>query len=101
MRLALRILAGVAILYAGFVVYVYALMRRPPEDFARGISKIAAPVFLAAPFETLWTHARGGSLQPGAAAPDFQLHTVDRKKRVRLSAFRGVKPVVLIFGSYT
>jgi hypothetical protein len=37
----------------------------------------------------------------GDPAPDFQLPTPDGKKRYRLSQFRGKKPVVLIFGSFT
>jgi hypothetical protein len=37
----------------------------------------------------------------GAPAPDFILTTHDRRRVVRLSENRGVKPVVLIFGSFT
>jgi hypothetical protein len=37
----------------------------------------------------------------GAAAPDFALKTLDRKQTIRLSDFRGKRPVVLIFGSFT
>lgn len=37
----------------------------------------------------------------GQAAPDFTLPTHDGKGRVTLSEFRGKKPVVLIFGSFT
>lgn len=39
--------------------------------------------------------------RPGDLAPDFSLRTLDGKGTVRLSDFRGKKPVVLIFGSYT
>lgn len=39
--------------------------------------------------------------KPGDIAPDFELRDVNGKNPVRLSAFRGQKPVVLIFGSYT
>jgi hypothetical protein len=38
---------------------------------------------------------------PGALAPDFVLHTQDGKQAVRLSQYRGHKPVVLIFGNFT
>ena len=38
---------------------------------------------------------------PGAEAPDFELPRLGGKDRVRLSSFRGRKPVALIFGSYT
>jgi hypothetical protein len=37
----------------------------------------------------------------GAEAPDFELPMLESGGRVRLSAFRGRKPVALIFGSYT
>lgn len=37
----------------------------------------------------------------GSPAPDFTLITREGKGRVSLSEFRGKKPVVLIFGSYT
>jgi hypothetical protein len=46
-----------------------------------------------------------GSLQEGPKlgqmAPDFTLKTNDNKREVRLSSYRGKKPVVLIFGSFT
>lgn len=41
------------------------------------------------------------TLKVGDPAPDFKLRTVDGKREVRLSDFRGQRPVVLIFGSYT
>jgi hypothetical protein len=34
-------------------------------------------------------------------APDFTLKTIDGKTSVKLSDFRGKKPVALLFGSYT
>jgi len=37
----------------------------------------------------------------GADAPDFELPKLGDSERVRLSGFRGHKPVALIFGSYT
>ena len=37
----------------------------------------------------------------GEEAPDFELPLQGDGRRVRLSSFRGVKPVALIFGSYT
>ena len=41
------------------------------------------------------------TLRVGDAAPDFRLASPDGKQTVQLSPLRGVKPVVLIFGSYT
>ena len=37
----------------------------------------------------------------GDVAPDFYLHDVNGENPVRLSDFRGQKPVALIFGSFT
>jgi AhpC/TSA family/EF hand len=37
----------------------------------------------------------------GDRAPDFQLRTHDGKQTIRLSQYRGQKPVVLVFGSFT
>jgi hypothetical protein len=37
----------------------------------------------------------------GQAAPDFTLTTQDKKTTLSLSQFRGKKPVVLVFGSFT
>ncbi|HEV3263539.1 MAG TPA: EF-hand domain-containing protein [Gemmataceae bacterium] len=46
-----------------------------------------------------------GSLREGPAVgqpgPEFNLKTADGKRRVRLSQYRGKKPVVLVFGSFT
>lgn len=39
--------------------------------------------------------------QPGDLAPDFELQPPDGNSTIRLSQFRGNKPVVLIFGCYT
>jgi hypothetical protein len=39
--------------------------------------------------------------RPGALAPDFTLPSPDGKKEITLSDYRGKKPVVLIFGSFT
>jgi thiol-disulfide isomerase/thioredoxin len=39
--------------------------------------------------------------EPGALAPDFDLQSPDGATRVKLSSFRGKKPVVLIFGCLT
>ena len=37
----------------------------------------------------------------GKPAPDFRLPTTDGKQVIGLSDFRDIKPVVLIFGSFT
>ncbi len=40
-------------------------------------------------------------LQPGQMAPDFELKVRGSGQFLRLSDFQGVKPVALIFGSFT
>lgn len=47
--------------------------------------------------------ARGADRAPrvGQLAPDFRLKSLDGQSETRLSQFRGKKPVVLFFGSYT
>ena len=48
-------------------------------------------------------HKRYGPLAPnvGDMAPDFELRDVNGENAVRLSDFRGKKPVALVFGSFT
>jgi hypothetical protein len=84
-----------------FLGFVYAKMISPPEQFGMFMSKLPMPFYFVLPFETLWFRARAGALNVGDAAPDFELNTVDKSGQVRLSSFRGSKPVVLVFGSYT
>ena len=43
---------------------------------------------------------RAGGPNVGAPAPDFKLKRSDGGE-VRLSSFKGKRPVVLVFGSYT
>lgn len=37
----------------------------------------------------------------GDIAPDFELYDTNNQNSIRLSEFRGKRPVVLIFGSFT
>ena len=43
----------------------------------------------------------GTALVKGEVAPDFVLKSLDGESETKLSDFRGKKPVVLFFGSYT
>jgi hypothetical protein len=94
-------LISLAVMYLIFIGAIFYLMRQPPQRFAAAIAKMPGPAFMLIPFETLWFRARAGAVRPGDAAPDFRLNTLDRKSEVSLASFRGVRPVVLIFGSYT
>jgi hypothetical protein len=101
LRWLLRVAVVLTILYIAFFGSMYWLMTRPPERFASAMATLATPTFVLLPFESMWFKARAGSLHVGDPAPDFNLPTLDRTSNVTLSALRGVKPVVLIFGSYT
>lgn len=39
--------------------------------------------------------------KPGQMAPDFELTELDGETTIRLSDYRGQKPVALVFGSHT
>lgn len=101
MRKFLKIAGVVAVLYAVACAVLFAAMVQPPDKFSAFMAKLPRPFMYALPFPPLWSIARGGKLHVGDAAPDFSLDTVDHKSRVALSSFRGQKPVVLVFGSYT
>jgi hypothetical protein len=101
-----RLVAAFAVLALLWILAcgaLYAVMRQSPEKFARVMARVPGPVaFLVLPFETLWMHARAGTLQIGDHAPDFSLAKLDKSAQIQLSAFTAQRqPVVLIFGSYT
>jgi len=93
--------AGLAALYLLTCASLFAAMIQPPDRFGRIMKHVPWPAFVVLPFESLWGIARGGRLEAGDPAPDFMLETADGSARVRLSSFRGQRPVVLVFGSYT
>jgi hypothetical protein len=90
----------VILLYVALLAVLLAVMRQPVL-FGQVMSRVPKPLLTVIPVKQLWLIARAGHLKVGDTAPDFSLPTVDRKARVRLSSFRGHKPVVLVFGSYT
>jgi hypothetical protein len=87
--------------WASFVGYIDWAMHQSPETFGRVMMHVPMPAYFLFPFETMWTHARHGSLYLNTPAPDFDLELYDKSGRVQLSSFRGKQPVVLVFGSYT
>ena len=89
------------LLWVSFNGVVAWEMNRTPEDFGRFMSKLPMPFYFVIPFETMWSHARAGTIKVGDAAPDFELETLEHSGKVRLSTLRQEKPVVLVFGSYT
>jgi hypothetical protein len=91
-------------LFVGWIGFLFAVnraMHQQPEQFGRFMSKLPMPAYFVIPFETLWMRARAGTLNAGETAPDFNLEAYDKSGMVQLSSFRGQKPVVLVFGSYT
>jgi hypothetical protein len=101
MRLVAKILAGIILLYGLFLGGLAIAMRQPPDTFGAIMAKMPPIAFMIIPFQTLWFSARAGKLQVGDAASDFSLKPLDGGAEVRLSSFRGKRPVVLVFGSYT
>jgi hypothetical protein len=99
------LLRGAALLLAIYVAAsaaVLAAMLQPPERFGTFMTHVPmAVVWGVLPGPKLWMWARKGTLKVGDAAPDFTLATHDHTSQVTLSSFRGQKPVVLVFGSYT
>jgi hypothetical protein len=97
----LKITAGIVVFYlAAMAAFAYA-MRLPPESFSRVMMHLGPVPFLLFPFESMWKSARQGHVHVGDPAPDFTLPLLDHSSQVTLSSFRGAKPVVLVFGSYT
>jgi AhpC/TSA family protein len=94
---------GVAIFAVLYVVALGALYRvmREPVLFGQVMRRVPGPAMFVLPFKPLWFLARAGNLSVGDRAPDFSLPTADKNARVRLSDYRGQRPVVLVFGSYT
>jgi hypothetical protein len=80
---------------------LYWAMRQPPDVFGRVMMRLPMVSMMLLPFEPLWMRARAGHVNPGDEAPDFRLPTLDHSATVELSSFRGARPVVLVFGSYT
>jgi hypothetical protein len=100
-KITARVLVVIFILWAGFVGYMWRAMHRSPQAFARVMMHLPWEVFLICPFETMWTHARAGSVHIGDPAPDFTLTKLDKSGTVHLAEVNRSQPVVLVFGSYT
>ena len=92
---------GALVGYVVFLAGMFIVMCQPPQRFGQIMLYVPMPAMMIVPFEPMWNVARGGATRVGDMAPDFELPTVDRKARVRLASFRGKRPVVLVFGSYT
>ena len=99
----LPVAVGLFVIYVALFSAVVIAMVQPPARFGAFMKRMPAPVVWGAlPARRMWLWARRGTLVEGALAPDFTLRTThDRTRRVTLSSYRGERPVVLVFGSYT
>jgi hypothetical protein len=100
-RSLVTILTAVAAFYFLLSAGLWAAMLQPPDTFGRIMMRVPMVAMMVLPFEPMWKTARAGKLNTGDAAPDFKLPLLDHSSEVQLSSFRGSKPVVLVFGSYT
>ena len=100
-KIALRILLLLVATYVLLSGILWAAMLQPPDTFGRFMMRVPSVAMMIFPFEPLWKSARAGSVMVGEEAPDFTLPLLDHSSKVQLSSFRGSKPVVLVFGSYT
>jgi len=98
----IRTAVALVIVYLAMCGGVAWIMVQPPEQFGRIIRHLPMPIVWGVlPGTRLWLWARKGTLTEGETAPDFTLARHDRTGNVTLSSFRGQRPVVLVFGSYT
>lgn len=101
MRRILKYAIPIVVIYVALATGLFIMMLQPPAVFGHFMSKLPAFTYFLFPFEPMWLVARRGNLKVGDMAPDIELKTTDRSSMVRLSSFRGQRPVVLIFGSHT
>ena len=101
MRKGLIVVVALVAVYAVACGGFYFAMCRGPEAFSAVMARAPDVAFAVFPLESMWLSARAGSLAVGEPAPDFSLERYDQPTTVRLSQFRGERPVVLVFGSYT
>jgi hypothetical protein len=100
-RWLLRSFGVLAVLWIGFVGYIDWAMHQPPEVFGHVMMNMPMPAYFLFPFETMWTQARFGQVNPGDSAPDLTVKTLETKTPVQMGSLWTEKPVVLVFGSYT
>ncbi len=100
MRKFCKFAAAFAAIYLALSAGLVAVMHRPIL-FGEVMRHVPDPFMMVVPFKQLWFLARAGRLKVGDPAPGFNLPAADKQSAVSLASFRGQKPVVLVFGSYT
>ena len=68
-RWLLRSCGALVIAWLAFVGFIDWAMHQPPEVFGRVMMHMPMPAYFLFPFETMWTQARFGHVNPGDAAP--------------------------------
>jgi hypothetical protein len=101
MKKLLKIGIAVLLAYGLVVVGFYVAMRQKPGTFSKVMSHTPDAAFIVLPFKSMWLNARKGSLRPVTLRRISGSRNIAKTSKVRLSSFRGQKPVVLVFGSYT
>jgi hypothetical protein len=102
MKYALYFALALAACYVGLCAIVLTAMLASPARFGQFMRRMPPTlVWGALPARRMWLWARRGSLVAGVPAPDFTLPRQGRAEPVTLSSFRGRRPVVVVFGSYT
>ena len=91
---------SLVVLY-GAIAAGFLVVMRQPRLFSSVMRRVPDATMAVFPFKSLWYVARAGRLRVGDQAPGFGLPAADRQSTVSLASFRGQKPVVLVFGSYT
>ncbi len=97
---AKRVIVAAVVIYMAVLSGLFVVMHNP-DRFGRVMRHVPDPAFMVIPFRSMWKLARAGPLRLGEVAPQFTLTSADKTEHVSLSSFRGHKPVVLVFGSYT
>jgi hypothetical protein len=100
MKKVRKFAAAFVVAYLALAAGLPVVMRRPIL-FGEVMRHVPDPLMMVFPFKQLWFLARAGRLKVGDPAPSFNLPAADKHSSVSLASFRGQKPVVLVFGSYT
>jgi hypothetical protein len=100
MRRLRKFATAFAAVYLALSAGLLAVMHRPVL-FGEVMRHVPGPMMMLVPFKQFWFLARAGGLKVGDPAPAFCLPTADKQSSISLASFRGQRPVVLIFGSYT
>jgi hypothetical protein len=102
MKWLARTLFALLACYVTILAVVLAAMLQTPAQFSQFMRRVPEGlVWGGLPAARMWLWARRGALSPGSPAPDFTLDRHGQEGRVTLSSFRGRRPVVLVFGSYS